>query len=189
MNTPNKLSILRFLLAPCFYILWQSTLQNPHKGIFLVLVVIYLISEGSDVLDGYIARKYSLVTDLGRVLDPFADVIGRITVFYCLAITQLMPQWFFLIILYRELAMTFGRMMMIKAGISRGASVWGKLKGVMYHLSGDIGLVLVGYKVFGPNLVVPAGLEYLALGVFITAMITSVFSFVMYFPEIYRSLK
>ncbi len=72
MNLPNKLSILRILLIPVMVAVFYIT-QIPYR--FTISAVIFLIASLTDFLDGYIARKYNLVTDLGKFLDPIADKI------------------------------------------------------------------------------------------------------------------
>ena len=148
MNLPNKITIARIVVAPLFFI---SYFLPAWTGSFNTLSSILILSifagiELSDFLDGYIARKYNLVSDLGKVLDPFADVLSRITYFLCFAFTGLMPLWIFLIIIYRELGITFFRMMMMEKGVVVAASVWGKLKAITYAVSGVLGVLYVSFE-------------------------------------------
>lgn len=76
MNLPNKLSILRILLIPLMVAVFLIP-SMPYK--FLIVAVIFTLSSITDFLDGYIARKYNLVTDLGKFLDPIADKILVLT--------------------------------------------------------------------------------------------------------------
>ncbi|MEA1910163.1 MAG: CDP-diacylglycerol--glycerol-3-phosphate 3-phosphatidyltransferase [Spirochaetota bacterium] len=145
MNLPNKITIARIVLAPLFFIsyflpVWTDSFSTLST---ILILSIFIGIELSDFLDGYIARKYNLVSDLGKVLDPFADVLSRITYFLCFAFTGLMPLWVFLIIIYRELAITFLRMMMMGKGVVVAASLWGKLKAITYAVSGVLGVLYV----------------------------------------------
>ncbi len=118
MNIPNKLTVSRLFLAPIFFVLYflpNWTGMNAPALTWLLLLV-YVLIEISDLLDGFIARRYQMVTDLGKVLDPFSDVISRMTYFVCLAFSGIMPLWVFLIILYRELSVTFLRMILMGKG-------------------------------------------------------------------------
>ncbi|MCK5673961.1 MAG: CDP-diacylglycerol--glycerol-3-phosphate 3-phosphatidyltransferase [Spirochaetales bacterium] len=148
MNLPNKITIARIILAPLFYISYFLPVwTGMFHGLSSILILsIFVGIELSDFLDGYIARKYNLVSDLGKVLDPFADVLSRITYFLCFAFTGLMPLWIFLIIIYRELGITFLRMMMMGRGIVVAASLWGKLKAITYAISGILGVLYVSFE-------------------------------------------
>jgi len=151
MNLPNKITIGRIILAPLFYIsyfipVWTGSFYNLST---ILIISIFIGIELSDFLDGYLARKYNLVSDLGKVMDPFADVLSRITYFLCFAFTGLMPLWVFLIIIYRELAITFLRMMMMGKGVVVAASLWGKLKAVTYAVSGVLGVFYVSFERLG----------------------------------------
>jgi CDP-diacylglycerol--glycerol-3-phosphate 3-phosphatidyltransferase len=80
MNLPNRISIARIILAPLFFVsyflpIWTGSFNTVSS---VLIMSIFLGIELSDFLDGYLARKYNLVSDLGKVLDPFADVLSRI---------------------------------------------------------------------------------------------------------------
>ncbi len=143
MNLPNSLTAARLFLAPIFFILYFFPLWTGTGAVAasVLLLIVYILIETTDVLDGYIARKYNLVTEIGKVMDPFADVFSRITYFVCFTVTGLMPSWVFLIILYRELGVTFLRMVMISKGTAMAASVFGKIKAVIYAVSSMFGIL------------------------------------------------
>ncbi len=203
MNLPNKISLWRLALAPVFAIVWRITVDSVYWGsgdlswtlpLYVVLVLLYLFLEISDVVDGYIARKHNLVTDLGKVLDPFSDVLSRLTGFYCFVLIGVMPPFFFLIILYRELGVTFGRMVMMKGGVAMAASNWGKLKAVAYGVGGVFGVAYLGCYLFGAE---SAGSSYELLDtlqtvgfvVYAVAACMSVISFLFYLPPIVEAFK
>ena len=99
MNIPNKLTISRMIMAPLFFIafflpLWFGPQLN--KLSVVLLLVLYAGTELSDLMDGLIARRYKLVTDLGKVMDPFADTFSRLTCFVCLSKVGVMPIWTFI---------------------------------------------------------------------------------------------
>jgi CDP-diacylglycerol--glycerol-3-phosphate 3-phosphatidyltransferase len=146
MNLPNKITVSRLFLAPLFFVLYFLPEWSPVSvaAATWVLLVVYALIELSDLIDGIIARRYHLITDLGKVLDPFADVIGRITYFVCLTFSGIMPLWAFLIIMYRELSVTFLRMILMGQGVAMAASIWGKAKAVLYAVSAVFGILYVG---------------------------------------------
>ena len=95
---------------------------------------------------GIIARRYKLVTDLGKVLDPFSDTLARLTYFVCLISVSVMPVWVFIIMMYREFSIIFLRMLMMKTGKTVAANNWGKAKAVMYAISGIAGILYVSFS-------------------------------------------
>ncbi len=182
MTLPNKITIARIILAPLFFISyflpqWTDGLNGISASLILF---IFASIELSDFLDGYLARKYNLVTDLGKVLDPFADVLSRVTYFLCFAFSGLMPLWVFLIIIYRELAITFLRMMMMGRGIVVAASLWGKLKAITYAVSGVLGVIVVSFERLGFFQSYIDLFKLILLIVFYLAAFASVGSFLFY---------
>lgn len=145
MNLPNKITIARIIMSPVFFVLF---FLPEWTGMFkavsvLVLWAVFIASEISDLMDGYIARKYNLVGDLGKVLDPFADVISRMTYFVCFTGAGIMPIWVLMVILYREFGVSFIRMMVSKQGVALAARMTGKLKAWLYAIGGILGLLYV----------------------------------------------
>ena len=182
MNLPTKLTVSRIILSPVFFLVWFLPIWTGHGAFIsaIFLIVLFIVQELTDVLDGAIARKRNLVTEVGKVLDPFADVMSRMTFFICFTGSSLMPVWVFTILLYRELAITFLRLLMIRRGIAMAASIWGKLKAVVYTLAGITGISAVVISRFGLSEDIAITLETIALYVFILAALASVSSFVTY---------
>jgi len=182
MTLPNKITIGRIILAPLFFISYFLPYRWPSlNGLSSILILsIFAGIEISDFLDGYLARKYNMVSDLGKVLDPFADVISRVTYFLCFVSSGLMPLWIFLIIIYRELGITFLRMMMIGRGVVIAASLWGKLKAITYAISGVLGVLYVSVERFGvfPEILKPLRLSLVI--VFYLSAFAAVASFLVY---------
>ncbi len=131
MNLPNKLTILRLLLIPVFVAVFYIT-AIPYR--YVISAVIFLLAASTDFLDGYIARKYNLVTDLGKFLDPIADKVLVSTAL----IIMLMPlggaflPWYasiaVSIILARELIVSGFRMVAASKGMVVAADMSGKIK-------------------------------------------------------------
>ncbi|MCF7915491.1 MAG: CDP-diacylglycerol--glycerol-3-phosphate 3-phosphatidyltransferase [Spirochaetaceae bacterium] len=182
MNLPNTLTLIRIILAPIFFaaFFFAEWTGAGHIVSLVILVLVFAVMEVSDFLDGYFARKYHLVTEIGKVIDPFGDVMSRMTYFFCFTLIGLMPAWIFLILLYRELGITFLRMLMIRRGIAMAASVWGKAKAVTYAAGGVLGL---GYTIsmrIDPSLGFLPSLKAFTLAVFILGALSSVLSFITY---------
>ena len=135
MTLPNKLTVLRLILSPIFFVVYfLPDWTGGGGGISAAAVLlIFVVIEVSDVLDGYFARRLGLVSDIGKVIDPFADVMSRMTYFFCFTLAGLMPAWIFLLLIYRELGATFLRMLLIRRGIAlaghRRSRPLGQLRG------------------------------------------------------------
>lgn len=144
MNLPNKLTFARLYMTPLFFISFNLPTWFGEKYYVLstVLVLILFVAiEATDLLDGIIARKRNLVTDLGKVMDPFADTFSRLTYFVCLMTVGIMPVIAFIIIMWREFAQAFVRMLMMREGKALPANIWGKSKAVLYAVSAVLGVI------------------------------------------------
>lgn len=139
MNIPNMLSIIRCLLVPAFV---AAILFMKDMGIwgYVIPAAIYGITALTDMLDGKIARKYNLVTDFGKFIDPLADKFMVISSMVAILVWMLMRGetlpalvfvWVVLVILLRELGVTSLRLVVAgKSGIVVAASMLGKIKTV-----------------------------------------------------------
>ena len=85
MNLPNKLTVIRLVMVPVFLISFIISQKIPFLAIpaMAICLVCYVVAELTDLMDGKIARKRGLVTDLGKVMDPFADTLSHVTYFVC----------------------------------------------------------------------------------------------------------
>lgn len=147
MNIPNKLTLSRLILTPfalALFLLsyYDKTLSdiaftvNTIKVVLaslLLLLMIYM--EVSDLVDGKIARKYHLVTDLGKVFDPFSDMFMHLTMFFAFTLVGDMPFVAFIIMLWRELLMLLMRMLLSSKSVSFPANIFGKSKTVFFSLT------------------------------------------------------
>ncbi len=182
MTIPNKLTVGRLVLSPMFFLVYfiPYWTESYYKISAVFLIIIFLGIEISDFLDGFIARKYNLVSDMGKILDPFADVVSRLTYFLCFAFSSIMPLWIFIILMYRELGIIFFRMMMLKKGTVVAASIWGKMKAVTYAVSGIIGVFLVAIMRFGVMSSAVLSIRLILIIIFMLAAFASVASFITY---------
>ncbi len=136
MNLPNKLTILRVLLVPAFVIVLTAGIPAPLS--YLIAAVVFLLTALTDMLDGKIARKYDLVTDFGKLMDPLADKFMVFASMITLIITEgfedmrVLLLWATLIVILRELAVTSMRLVVSgKANAtSLAANNLGKIKTV-----------------------------------------------------------
>ncbi len=181
MTLPNKLTTGRLILTPVFFGLFVFTVMGESilfPGM-IALWVIQLVSEISDVLDGHIARSRNLVSDMGKIMDPFADVISRVTYFVCFTYVGMMPLWALMIILWREFCIMFIRMVMAKEGTALAAKWGGKAKAVFYFVSGIFGLIVLTMQSLGAVNGIQI-MSVIARWLFILAAFSSLLSFMEY---------
>lgn len=125
MNLPNKLTMARICMIPFFMLCIEyKSLPNQYLWAF----VIFAIASLTDLIDGKIARKYNMVTDFGKFMDPLADKILVTAALIYFVPLQLAPAWVVIIILAREFLVTSLRLIAAGKGIVIAADNWGKYK-------------------------------------------------------------
>lgn len=152
MVLPLSLTLLRVVLGPVFLIfyLYYESLGIPLGFLPLILVSILLLSELSDLFDGYFARRNNQVTELGKLLDPMSDSIFRLTVFF--SFTQgavQLPVLLVLVYLYRDSVISTLRTLCALRGVALGARLTGKIKAVIQAVIAFFILVLFGFYAWG----------------------------------------
>ena len=127
MNLPNKLTTLRMVMVPffVFFLLWQHGENYTFRMIALAL---FIIASLTDLADGKIARKYNLVTDFGKFMDPLADKLLVCSALICLIDLGQIPAWMVVIIIGRESIISGFRLVASDNGVVIAASYWGKWK-------------------------------------------------------------
>ena len=128
MNLPNKLTVLRVLMIP-FFVLFALVDVVPGYSNYIA-VAIFVIASLTDLLDGKLARKYNLVTDFGKFMDPLADKLLVCSALICLIELDKIPCWVVIIIIAREFIISGFRLIASDNGVVIAASYWGKFKTV-----------------------------------------------------------
>ncbi|MDR2559677.1 MAG: CDP-diacylglycerol--glycerol-3-phosphate 3-phosphatidyltransferase [Oscillospiraceae bacterium] len=134
MNLANKLTFLRVLMIPLFifflYFLPAPMLFGYFNLNTIIALLIFIIACITDAIDGYVARKYNMITDLGKLIDPLADKILVLSALVCFIQVFWIPAWTVVIIIAREFVVTGFRLAVVakdnKAVIA--ADIWGKIK-------------------------------------------------------------
>lgn len=121
MNLPNKLTLLRIIAIPVFIVVLMMDHGYIATGIFIAAAL-------TDMLDGKIARKYNLVTNFGKLMDPLADKLLVMSALVCLVELARVPGWMVIVILAREFAVTGLRQVAASEGIVIAAGMTGKIK-------------------------------------------------------------
>ncbi|MGP1598839.1 CDP-diacylglycerol--glycerol-3-phosphate 3-phosphatidyltransferase [Peptoanaerobacter stomatis] len=129
MNTPNKLTILRMILVPFFLVSFYIEIKNSDSSL-IISTIIFAVASITDFFDGYLARKYNLVTDFGKFMDPLADKILVAAAMICLVGASRMPAWMAVLIISREYAISILRAIAAASGKVIAASSGGKIKTV-----------------------------------------------------------
>ncbi|MDR1638380.1 MAG: CDP-diacylglycerol--glycerol-3-phosphate 3-phosphatidyltransferase [Clostridiales bacterium] len=127
MNLPNKLTVLRVCLIPVFLVLYLLPFSAWSR--FAALAV-FAGASFTDMLDGQIARKYNLITNFGKLMDPLADKMLVAAALVAMTQTGEVAAWVVVVIISREFLITGFRMLALEQGKVIAASSWGKLKTV-----------------------------------------------------------
>jgi CDP-diacylglycerol--glycerol-3-phosphate 3-phosphatidyltransferase len=191
-NLPNKLTSLRLALAVALFctIVWEQYLGG---------FVLFVVAAGTDWLDGYYARKYGLVTTLGRILDPFADKVIICGTFILLVAAPPMAEvrcglraWMVVVIVGRELLVTALRSFIEQGGSDFSAKMAGKLKMFLQCIAAGVCLyylywsdVVDGRATYQP----PAWAEWVLVGSVWSAVVLTVYSGVDYVVAAVRLLR
>ena len=149
-NLPNRITLSRILLIFVFVAL--ANIRSDSVGFFIPTVspesaqvchiiayIVAILAAFTDMLDGYLARRFHLESDFGRLVDPLADKIFVVGTFVMMAEYKLMPGWIIIVVLTREFMVTGLRMLATHKGVVISADKWGKLKTILQMISLLIG--------------------------------------------------
>ena len=142
MNLPNKLTILRVIMIPFFVaaLLYDG---GANQNMRYVAAALFIIASLTDMLDGKIARKYNLVTNFGKFIDPLADKLLVCSALICMIELRELPAWMVIIIISREFIISGFRLVASDNGVVIAASYWGKFKTTFQM----IGVVLLIFNI------------------------------------------
>lgn len=124
MNLPNVLTVIRLLLVPVFATLFAM-------GNYIGAVIVFVICGITDVVDGYVARRYSMITPFGKLMDPVADKVLQVTALILLTWKELIPLPVVLVVTLKELTMLLGSAFLYKRKVVVYANWYGKLATVL----------------------------------------------------------
>lgn len=141
MNLPNKLTILRVIMIPFFVaaLLYDG---GANQNMRYVAAALFIIASLTDMLDGKIARKYNLVTNFGKFMDPLADKLLVCSALICLVELKELPAWMVIVIISREFIISGFRLVASDNGVVIAASYWGKFKTTFQMIA--VVLLIVG---------------------------------------------
>ncbi|MCL2127563.1 MAG: CDP-diacylglycerol--glycerol-3-phosphate 3-phosphatidyltransferase [Treponema sp.] len=186
MTLPDRLTFIRVILTPVFFVVYMLPVLFPEQlagsAVWAVpaLWLIFIVSELTDLFDGIAARRLGLTSDFGKLFDPFADTLMQITCFFCFVIDGIFPAVLFLLVLYREFSILFIRNLMLKKGVAMGARIGGKIKTVTHIAAAAIALLYASLSRLGVFSGMQPFVKISAIAVFGVSVLFSVLSFMDY---------
>lgn len=171
-HIPNILTIIRFIFIPII-------LRAIFDGNYILGIIFFTVSGLTDVLDGFIARKFNLVSNFGKLMDPLADKLTQISVLAALVSVKIIPVWILTIVVLKELIMVVGASFLYGKDVVVYSKWYGKLATVLFYLA-------IVVTLFIKQLALTGIWEYLDLGIYCFALVCTVFSLVMYVKCLYQ---
>lgn len=179
-HVPNILTIIRFLLIPLLIIV-------ALQGNYIATIIVLTISGITDILDGYIARRFNYITNFGKLMDPLADKATQITLLTVLTIQKIIPVWIIVIVLLKEFLMIAGASFLYGKELVVSSKWYGKLATVLFYIAIVCSLFteywngpLVGH----PEYSLPTLPEFHTY-IYYLAVIATIFSLIMYIKAFY----
>ena len=171
-NVPNALTIVRFLLIPII-------LYFIFTGNYLLGFVFFTISGLTDILDGTIARKFNLISNFGKLMDPLADKLTQISVLASLVIKNIIPIWILIIVIVKELVMIIGASFLYGKDVVVYSKWFGKLATVLFYIAIVISLINKQFDLTGIW-------SQIDLIIYCIALLSTIFSLAMYIKCLYQ---
>lgn len=176
MTLANRITLFRLLAGPLFLIFYHfhSAFGLSFEPAVYFLIGILALSEASDALDGYLARRQNKVTELGKILDPMADSLYRISVFLTFTLPPVeLPLLLVFMFIYRDSIISILRTICALKGIALGARTSGKLKAITQGVAAFSILILLVFYAKGA-----LSLEALKMGSFWIALTAAIYTLI-----------
>ena len=173
-NLPNTITLLRISVMPVLFLL----LLSPGRTLSLIIAALFILAALTDLLDGYVARKYGIVTKMGKLLDPIADKIIINTAMILMIPIGYIPAWIVAIIIMRDVAVDGLRNIASSDGLVIPASKLGKQKTLSQIVA--VSSLIIHYPLFGINA------HLVGIVILYFALILTIWSGVNYFVKFYR---
>lgn len=171
-HIPNILTIFRFIFIPII-------IYFIFTGNYLLGFIFFTISGITDILDGYIARKYNLISNFGKLMDPLADKLTQISVLASLVFVNIIPVWILAVVILKELIMVIGASFLYGKDVVVYSKWYGKLATVLFYLAIVISLFTKQFEVTG------FWVDF-SMIIYCIAVISTVFSLIMYIKYLYQ---
>ncbi len=171
-HIPNILTILRFIFIPII-------LYYIFTGNYLLGFIFFTISGITDILDGFIARKFNFISNFGKLMDPLADKLTQIFVLASLVMVKIIPIWILIIVILKELIMVIGASFLYGKNVVVYSKWYGKLATVLFYFAIVISLMINQFKLTG-------FWNYIDMTLYCIALIATIFSLTMYIKCLYQ---
>lgn len=171
-HLPNILTIIRFLLIPFI-------LAYVFTGNYILAFVFFTISGFTDVLDGFIARKFNFISNFGKLMDPLADKLTQIATLTSLVLTNIIPLWILIVVLAKEFIMIVGASFLYGKDVVVYSKWYGKLATVLFYLAIVFSLLAKQFNITG----IWTDLDFL---LYCLASIATVSALLMYIKDLYK---
>lgn len=171
-HIPNILTILRFIFIPII-------LNFIFAGNYILAFIFFTLSGITDVLDGFIARKFNLISNFGKLMDPLADKLTQISVLASLVKVNIIPFWILVIVILKELIMIIGASFLYGKDVVVYSKWYGKLATVLFYLAIVISLITKQFNIGGFWI-------HFDLALYCIALACTIFSLVMYIKCLYQ---
>lgn len=165
---PNILTVLRFFLIP-------FTIYYLTQDEYIAAMIVLTISGLTDVLDGAIARKFNLITNFGKLIDPLADKITQVSILATLVVKNIIPLWILVVVITKEAAMVAGASFLYGKELVVSSKWYGKAATVLFYLAIVLSMI---FRDFGIQNSIDLIIYYIAVAM-------TIFSLIMYFREFY----
>ncbi len=167
-HIPNILTVLRFFLIP---LIMKYLFQDQY----LIAFIIITLSGLTDVLDGFIARKFNFITNFGKLIDPLADKLTQILILVTLAMKNIIPFWFLIIVIFKELILIIGASFLYGKELVVSSKWYGKLATVLFYVAIICSLFVKQFNV---------AFDF-SIYIYYLALISTIFSLLMYIKAFY----
>ena len=171
-HVPNALTIIRFLLIPVIVI-------SIFNGDYIIAFIFFTVSGITDIADGCIARKFNLISNFGKLMDPLADKLTQIATIASLTLIHIIPIWILAVVLLKELIMIAGASFLYGKDVVVYSKWYGKLATVLFYVAIVFSLLINQFEL-------PSILSNLDLWLFCLALFATVFSLLMYIKDVYK---
>ncbi len=171
-HVPNALTIIRFLLIPVIVI-------SIFNGDYIIAFIFFTVSGITDIADGCIARKFNLISNFGKLMDPLADKLTQIATIASLTLKDIIPIWILAIVLLKELIMIAGASFLYGKDVVVYSKWYGKLATVLFYVAIVFSLLINQFEL-------PSIWSNLDLWLFYLALFATVFSLLMYIKDVYK---
>ena len=171
-HVPNALTIIRFLLIPVIVI-------SIFNGDYIIAFIFFTVSGITDIADGFIARKFNLISNFGKLMDPLADKLTQIATIASLTLKDIIPIWILAIVLLKELIMIAGASFLYGKDVVVYSKWYGKLATVLFYLAIVFSLLINQFNL-------ESIWSNLDLWLFYLALFATVFSLLMYIKDVYK---